>query len=707
MKNLKKIAFCTLSIAAFLSPAFSQTTSQNAQTKAKTSANNLFTSEDAVKTNAVGARSSNSGFAEQAFRNGVQSYYRGSFNDSVVQFEKALSYLPSEYSIVEWLGKAYYRSGIEGTALQEWSVASANGQGGLLLKNKIEVIGERRINDNFYDTNIRYTESGSYPGKNGENLIYSQPISVLPNSDGSSWVLAYGSNEMIQIDANGLVTQRSNGPLNGFDRPMDIIRLQNGDLLVSEFAGDRLSRFSKDGFYLATIGSKGVSVGNMVGPQYLAEDENGNIYVSDFGNARIDVFDKDGNPLFYFGGKSGEFDGLAAPTGIAYANGSIYIADAVSGAVYHFDVAGNYLGLLCNEKTFKRPEAMKKWGNYFILCDKNKVYSIDIESGAVTENISTGNAPSRVTCAVPDINGNVLACDFKSNEVYIMSKMSELVGGMLVQIDRVYSDKFPQVTVDVKVENRRRQAVVGLKEMNFLLTENKVPVQNYKFEGSADGNDTADITLIIDRSMNAKGYAEAIETAVKEVAASMGGKGTLRVISAGALPVLEYSGVPDGVSQFTVGALKNPYSNGCQMDMALRLAANGLINASLKRAIVLIGAGQVGAEAFTRYGLSDLAAYLNNNSIALASITVNQENPCEEIQYLCNNTDGDEYYVYRSQGLGSVASDLISIPNGLYRFSFTSSQTTEFGQKYLPVEVEAYLMNRSGRDESGYFAPLE
>jgi hypothetical protein len=32
---------------------------------------------------------------------------------------------------------------------------------------------------------------------------------------------------------------------------------------------------------------------------------------------------------------------------------------------------------------------------------------------------------------------------------------------------------------------------------------------------------------------------------------------------------------------------------------------------------------------------------------------------------------------------------------------------TDFGRAYLPVEAEAYLMNRSGRDRTGYFPPVE
>lgn len=660
-----------------------------------------------VAVNASGTQTAESALAFQEFRRGVQAYYRGAFNDAILQFERALSYLPDENLILDWLGKSYYSSGIEGVALRQWQIASDNGYGGLLLKNQIEIVRARRITDNAYQTSVTYTEAGSFPGRNGDAFIFSQPVSVLPEADGSVWVLAYGSNELLRIDVNGLVVNRTNGSLAGFDRPMDIIRAADGRILVSESAGDRISVFNSRGGYETSFGEKGIGLGQMVGPQYLAADETGNIYVTDFGNARVDVFDKDGNGLFYFGGASAEFAGLKAPTGIACVDGTVFVADAVTGAVYRFDTAGNYIGLLCKEKTFVKPESLKPWGGYIVVCDKNRVYSIDAETGVVFENVSTGNAPSRVTCAVPDANGNVLVSDVVSNEVYVMSKMSELIGGLFVQIERVDASAFPQVTVEVKVENRRRQSMVGLKAVNFFVTENKNPVLDAKFEGAASANDVADITLIIDRSVSAARHTEATETAVREIAAAMQGRGTVRVISAGAVPVLEYVGPPDGIGQFSMGALKNPVSSAVSLDSAIRLAANGLITAEKKRAIIYVTDGGVSQNAFSTYSLSDLSAYLNNNAVAMAVVMTVPGAPAREVTYLSDHTNGGSYYVYRSQGLGGIMQDIIAIPNGMYRLSYTSQLKTEFGQSYLPVEVEAYLMNRSGRAETGYFSPLE
>ena len=655
-----------------------------------------------------GKRDSDVLFAEEEFRRGVQSYYRGSFNEAVLLFEKALSYLPTENLILDWLGRSYYRIGMEGTALQHWQLASDNGYGGLLLQNKMEIIRERRLTGIPQISALNYTEAGSFPGNSTNGFVFSQPVSVLPNSNGTCWVTAYGSNELLLIDVNGYIVSRVRGPLTGFDRPFDIIRHIDGNLLVSEFAGNRISVLDSKGSFLSSFGAEGVGNGQVVGPQYLALDSSGNVYVSDFGNARIVVFDKNGQPLFTFGHKTEDFSGFTAPAGIAVYNDVIYAADAATGAIYSFDRAGNYTGILVPAGTFTQPESLKVSGQYLIVSDSNRICTVDFSTGAVIENARTGSAPSRVLCAIPDVNGNVIASDFTANEIYVMSKLTELVGGLFVQIERVYSDNFPQVTVDLKVENRNRQPVVGLKAENFYLTENSQPVQNQTLVAAAAENTVCDITLIIDRSASSAAYSEAVEAAVTEIAAAMNGTGMLSVISAGEVPALEYTGSPADLGDFTVSALSVPVCQAASIEPAVRLAANNLITAEKKRAVILLtGASTIPSETFAQYSLSDLSAYLNNNSISFYTVNLSQNPLPEEIVYLTEDTNGGQYYVYRPEGLSGIVTDILNIPNGMYRVSFTSSLPSNFGQDYLPVEVEAYLLNRSGRDEAGYFAPLE
>lgn len=653
------------------------------------------------------ARTAEEGFAAQEFRRGVQSYYRGTFNDAVMQFEKALGYMPNDSLILEWLGKSYYHSGMEGTAVKSWSKAVQNGYGGLLLKNKIEIVQDRRTGAFRSDFNARYTEAGAFSGSYGEGMVFSGPVSVLPENDGTVWVLAYGSNELVKLNINGTVVSRVTGPMNGFDRPMDLIRLEDGTMLVTESAGNRLCVLDKKGKFIKYIGKKGRAVGNLVGPQYAAQDSRQNIYVSDYGNRRIAVFDRDGKGLFCFGAARDDFAGLKGPTGIAVVGENVYVADNIFGGIYEFDLAGNFQRILVPEKTFQHPESIRVWNEYLVVCDSNRVFSVDSGTGSVFENISAGNAPARLTCAVPDVNGNVVVSDVISNEVYVMSKMQELVGGLFVQIEKVNASKFPEVFVDVRVENRYRSAVVGLGENNFYITEQKRPVNKLKYLGSSSYSQVSDITLLIDRSQRSSEFGEQINTAVREIAASMKNRGTLKIVSASKIPALEYSGKPSGALKFDVAALKNPVSDEIPLDLALRLAANDLVNAEHKRAVVIISAGKVSLNAFEKYSLSETAAFLNNNHISVASVLLTQNACDEELDYIVSNTPGKEYYIFRPEGLSGIVGDLVDIPSGLYTFSYTSVLSTNFGEKYLPVEVEAYLLNRSGRDECGYFAPLQ
>lgn len=688
---MKKIASVLFLIFSFSVISFAQNTTNDAGLKVP---------EDRI-------RNSNEGMASEEFRRGVQAYYKGAFNEAIGQFEKALAYLPNDNLILDWLAKTYYKAGMEGTALDYWNITSENGYGGLLLQNKIEIVRERRVSGDSTDKIMRLSEAGSFPGEFNGNLIFSGPVSVLPNYDGTFWIVAYNGNELLLMNQNGKVISRSEGPINGFDRPSDIIRLHDGNLLVSEHAGDRLSVLDNNGRFIKNVGEKGRKTGQMVGPLYLAQDYLERIYVTDYGNRRVDVFDKDGEPVFFFGGKQSGFKGLKGPTGICILDESVFVADDQLGCIYEFDRSGNYLRELVEPGTLKKPEGIKYWNDKLIICDSNKIFSVDAETGALFEYVSTGNAPTRVTVANPDGNGNVIVSDFTANEIYVMSKVQELVGGLFVQIEQLDASKFPNVTVEVRVENRHRQPVVGLQEENFYFTENHRPVSNLKFLGAASNNTSADITIIIDRSNECMKYASEVETAVKEIAASMNDKGTLRVVSAGKIPVTEYIGKPSMIGDFKVGALKSATADTVPVDLALRLSANDLINADKKRAVIMITSGNENSLSFDKYNLAELTSYMSNNSIAFSVVQVTQSAVSEELSYVVENTSGDSYYVYRPQGLSDIVKDIIELPQGIYQLSFTSALQTNFGTNYLPLETEVYLLNRSGRDETGYFAPLE
>jgi DNA-binding beta-propeller fold protein YncE len=648
-------------------------------------------------------------YASEEFRVGVQAYNRYAFNEAILSFERALAFRPGEPLIMDWLGRAYYRSGLDDTALRQWRAAAA-GYGwstgnGMLLGSRIETVSNRRNLLPVANDEVRYVEAGRYPGRYEENILYRQPSSVLPLEDGSVWVVAYGSNEILRIDVNGLITDRRRGPVNGFDRPYDLVKGPGDRMYLSEYRGGRVSVLNSRGEWQAYIGSRGRGEGRLTGPQNLAVDEEGYLYVVDYGNRRISKFDPDGVFILSFGPKIPGFPGFLSPTGIAVRGGRIYAADSAARRIYTFDRNGSYLGVLTGDGLLG-PESLRFLSDGRLLAaDTNRVLLIDTESTLIRELGTLGNEKVRITGADMDRNGNVLAANFQAGEVSVLTRFDDLASGFFVQIERVQAENFPRITVDIQVQDRLRRPIVGLDALNFILTEEGRLVEEQNFLLPGYRTEGAGVSVLVERSPRTQVLEDDLAAAVRDINAALPAGGRIvSIVSAGAQPQRERTEVSlDRASR----GIPASYSPRWRFDLGLRLAATDLLPAREKRGVVFVCSGTLGDLAFEQYGLSELAAYLSNNNIVFNAVIAGGQPPAEEIRYLCGETGGQVVPLYRPEGIRGVIQALASYSSGSYTISYRSQLPSDFGRAYLPVEVEVYLMERSGRDGTGYFPPLE
>jgi DNA-binding beta-propeller fold protein YncE len=650
--------------------------------------------------------------AAEEFRIGIHAYNRYAFNEAILSFERALSFRPGQAIIMDWLGKAYYRSGFESTALRQWRAAvdayGKNTGAGMIINNRIETIANRRMLFPIADDDVRYLEAGRYPGRYEENILYRQPTAILPDSDGSVWVVAYGSNEIVRIDVNGLIKDRKRGPLNGFDRPYDLVRGVGGRMYLSEYRGGRVSILNPQGDWMSYIGSKGLGRGMFVGPQNMAVDEDGYLYVVDYGNQRISKFDPDGVFVLSFGLKSALFPGFDSPTGIAARNGRIFAADSMAKCIYMFDPNGNYLGILTGGLT--GPESLRFLADgRLLVADTNRVLLIDTDSAIIRELGVAGNPKTRIVGADMDTNGSLLAANFAAGEVSVLTRFDDLASGLFVQIERIYTEKFPQVTLEVRVEDRLRRPIVGLESLNFLVSEGGRVADEQTFLLPAYRINRSDVSVLFERSPLTTSLRDDFATALRDINSALGTQGQIvSVISAGEQPQRERH---ENALEAAARGNSIRYSNRWRFDLGLRLAATDLLSGEKRRSVVYVGSGNPGALAFEQYSLSEMAAYLANNGIVFNAVlvggSVQDTQPSEEIRYLCRETGGKALHLYRPEGIKDVIESIAFVPNGLYSLNYKSSLPTDFGRAWLPVETEVYLMERSGRDSSGYFPPLE
>jgi hypothetical protein len=154
-------------------------------------------------------------------------------------------------------------------------------------------------------------------------------------------------------------------------------------------------------------------------------------------------------------------------------------------------------------------------------------------------------------------------------------------------------------------------------------------------------------------------------------------------------------------------SLQGDFTSEWRLDLGLRQAVSELLGGTARKAVVLITQGTVGTQSFSQYGLLESKQYLENNHIPLYCITLTPDRISEELEFLCRETGGDYFYLYEPAGIQPLVDDIFSYRSGTYYFTYNSTTYADFGRAFIPLEIEVFHFKRSGRDESGYFAPLQ
>jgi len=658
---------------------------------------NSFT-QDAIDLDMLSAR--------DEFKWGVKAYHRGLFNEAARAFEKALAYKPENTEMQEWLGQAWFRSGFTDASIHLWESIQAAGEADSLLMNKLEILKYQTGVTAGTPDSVRYLPAMELEGIQEDYTLFRRPASVYPDDNGGFYIVSYGTNEVLGFNSNGALTNRINGGLEGFNHPFDIKTAGNGYLYVTEFNGDRISRFDSNGRGIIKFGESGRKDGQLLGPQYLAVDEKNFIYVTDSGNRRVVKFDGDGNFILSFGRNNYNFDGFKSPTGIECFDERVYVADADRGDISVFDYSGNYIASMAAEGLYA-PEGISRLDERSVLvADSGRVMSLNVDNGIVRLVSDIDGKGRRVTKAAIDANGNLLTADFDLSRITVLTELSNMYSGLFMQIDRIDSTNYPEIIADLRIMDRTGAPFVGLSPNNFVITENGYPVPDVELVYTGNTDDHIEAVVLLDCAAGMQEFHPDMIKAVNSLMNSAGERAALRLVTAGANPVTD-ADLVEGSRQF-IAAASNPeiFSDDARFDLGLRHAASDLVSWRGRRTVIYITDGRNSPVSFEQYHPVELAAYLKNNGISFYCVDVSNVNGIsEELSYICEETGGAVLYLYQPEGLSRLYDDIADESDGTYTLVFESINTNLSPDDFIPLEVESFLYNRSGRESTGYFQP--
>jgi hypothetical protein len=262
------------------------------------------------------------------------------------------------------------------------------------------------------------------------------------------------------------------------------------------------------------------------------------------------------------------------------------------------------------------------------------------------------------------------------------------------------------VQVDVTVQDRYGNPIVGLDIANFSIFDNGTIVAEPTLSYRAQQSERADVVIIAEHSQEVQRKSSKMGVAIEALAGEFSGTGSMRLVSAANYPVLEASGDLPPI-EYRNASLRGTYSRDWDFGSALYYAATELFDYGGKRAVIFVGNGYLPQHAFNTYELETLLDYFIENDIVLHFVKIEDKPVSDELLYLVTKSGGTVRYYYDPLGARGFAKEVMLQVSGRYALKYISQAPTGFGKAYILMTVEAAYLKRSGRDELGYFSPLE
>ncbi|AFG37982.1 NHL repeat-containing protein [Spirochaeta africana] len=643
--------------------------------------------------------------AQEEFRHGVLAFHAGHFNEAVLAFQRAAAAAPEAPLIRQWLGRAYAQAGFWDAAAGEWDEVVAAGQAPIALLQRMEILQERTGLAPELAGRERYVLAAEISGHSAEYSIFRRPTSIRPLPDGTSIVTAFGSHTITVLDPNGNRRRELLGGVTGLDGPYDVLPLPDGRILVSEFMGDRISLLNERGNRIASFGERGRGDGQLLGPQFMTIDSREHLYVTDWGNRLVRKFTLEGEYLFSIGAPEPGFDGLRRPTGVLWWNDELWVADAERGVLQVFDESGNHLQTVSHDR-ISEPQMLDAYDHETLLVvDSNAILLLQPDN--LDSVVIDDSATRKLTAAAVDANGNIVAVDHDRENMVVFTQVSQLYAGMHVTIQRVNADRFPEVTIELTVEDRAGRPIVGLDRRNFVIADPGGTSQ--QLETIYQGWDAAAVhtALLLDMEPPMQSLAAPVQQHIENLYDLGISADTWRIVSAGWNPVLEADSGDGGATAAARASQVLAQADGGAIDQGIRFAADGLLQKRGRSQIVLVTAGGQMLPEFETYGEIELARYLQQNHIRFSVLRVGDGQIDSRLMFLVEETGGTVVDESEPRGLLPLMEHARTAPDGWYTLRYRSDANSDFGRRFLPLSVESLLLQRSGRDELGFFAPLE
>ena len=214
--------------------------------------------------------------------------------------------------------------------------------------------------------------------------------------------------------------------------PWGVAVNEQNEIAISDYENHKIHVFNSDGTQIISFCGKGAKLAEFNRPSGIAFHDN-NIFVADQGNNRVQKLSRQGEYLSHFG-ESGSLDHqLSCPCGLSFdRDGNLIVADLGNKIIKIFSLHGRFLGKIGREGSFTHPFHCIQHDNYLIVSDRgdHSVKFFDREGKFLYKIGKNGSADGEFntpSCLFMDKAGHLMVCDSLNHRIQVFDLNGKFV----------------------------------------------------------------------------------------------------------------------------------------------------------------------------------------------------------------------------------------------------------------------------------------
>ncbi|WCL48044.1 6-bladed beta-propeller [Leptospira sp. GIMC2001] len=604
-----------------------------------------------------------------------------------------------------YLSRTLYQSGEWLESLSELEELRKTSPKDSVTVNRIELLKMELGGFDLTSSEKSYYQS--IQGDEHRGFRFRNPVDIKLDESGNLYLLSFGTTSLIKYDPNLTPIWISQG---GFSRQMKgpvAMDYWDGRFFVADFPSDYIYIFDKKGNFKERIGSTGSELNQFRGPNGIAIDPIGNTYISDIGNQRVVKWNKMQKPLFAFG-QFGQGK-LNQPAGIGWFKNEIYVIEKSNPRILVYDEEGNYLRSL-NSKYFKKPRSLE-----FI---QDKIYISDEISGLIEFNPKTTSYKTmdkfkdlsgkyrnidRIFAARQDRYGYLYTTDFNRHRIDLFAPINFRLSNLNLEIEKIDTSRFPNITLFLNLKNRRGQSIRGLKREDFAMIENANDKSLFELKNAQNWNNRITVSMVFENSDSVIDGHKRFQSWMQPFFDKMTREDRIELIRADqdSTKILPFT-----VSErnlFKSIRTSTPQEN-FHTGKSIYLSIGNLSKELGPRAIVIFTSGK-NSLSTKQYPLQKIIQYARAQSIQIYPITLEKPDSADESwNFLAEGSGGKLFSL--DEVIEEDLYDLIkSHMDERYFLSYSTETKSSITGRWIPLELTVKYRDFGGKTEGGYFVP--